>query len=296
MRSATPPIATTPSATIPSATIPRARGRDRLTKLLVLLAGVTFVLGCPGFGSLDSGLDVSEDDPLCVSVQTILDARCARCHGATPSNGAPEGIRLDVFEDTADALGAATMAFSIVDVADIGLMPPAGSPEGRVPASEVALLRRWADGGAPYEECRGGSLPTVDVGLDGGADASGADADAGATDVERDWPFTPDEPPTAEDVYDLVLVRRCAPHHVDGARLPYLGRDGLAARLQSPSIQQPELDWIEPGHPDESYLYLKVIGGHRGAGGTGSQMPIGPALDEDEVALIRLWIEEGRDL
>ena len=45
---------------------------------------------------------------------------------------------------------------------------------------------------------------------------------------------------------------------------------------------------MEPGSVDDSYLWLKVTGQ------AGSRMPLGgPALTEDELELLRSWIEAG---
>lgn len=51
------------------------------------------------------------------------------------------------------------------------------------------------------------------------------------------------------------------------------------------------LDYIEPGDPDQSYLYLKITGDSRIVG---SRMPQGqPPLSNSDIAAIRAWIENG---
>lgn len=57
------------------------------------------------------------------------------------------------------------------------------------------------------------------------------------------------------------------------------------------SMEQPLLDRIEPGSPEESYLYLKITGN---ASISGSQMPLGRSpLSKEQMDLIRDWILEG---
>ena len=57
------------------------------------------------------------------------------------------------------------------------------------------------------------------------------------------------------------------------------------------SDAQPAVLRVNPGNPDQSYLYLKIIGD---ASITGSQMPLGRSpLSSEEMELIRDWITEG---
>ena len=57
-----------------------------------------------------------------------------------------------------------------------------------------------------------------------------------------------------------------------------------------PSVENPSLHRIEPGSPQNSYLYRKIIG----VGITGDRMPQGgPYLNDAEIALIRDWIRRG---
>lgn len=268
---------------------------DGLVRVGAALFGLTAVLGCPGFGNLDPGLDVSTDDPWCETVELILDTRCTRCHGEEPSNGAPAGMRLDTFEDGPGAVGAATLAGRILARAGDGTMPPPGSPEGQVSADELDFLTGWADAGAPIAECR---TISADVGHDTGSDVG---TDAGmdvvddapdADDVRRDPPDVQPGPPTLEEVHEGVFATDCASHHMDGSVLPFLALDdGLAERLRASSLQLPEMPWVTPGDAENSYLYLKITGAHVDAGGIGNRMPIGPALTTEQTDLVRDWIE-----
>lgn len=58
-----------------------------------------------------------------------------------------------------------------------------------------------------------------------------------------------------------------------------------------PSVQLPMFNLVEPGDPDNSYMWLKLLGA-----GIGGQMPAGtcnPSLCEEEWTTIYLWIIGG---
>ncbi|MGK7370231.1 MAG: DUF5777 family beta-barrel protein [Candidatus Halalkalibacterium sp. M3_1C_030] len=60
--------------------------------------------------------------------------------------------------------------------------------------------------------------------------------------------------------------------------------------VNAPSRERPEFNIIEPGHPDSSYLFMKMTGDKRIAG---AQMPLtGDKLDEEEVNAIKSWINK----
>lgn len=58
-----------------------------------------------------------------------------------------------------------------------------------------------------------------------------------------------------------------------------------------PSSEVPQIDRVEPGSPDQSYLYMKVTGA---PGILGSKMPLGqPELTQEQKDLIGNWILRG---
>lgn len=60
--------------------------------------------------------------------------------------------------------------------------------------------------------------------------------------------------------------------------------------VNQPSTEIPALDRIEPGDPDQSYLYRKILG----VGIVGERMPaFGPPLPDESIRLIRDWIRRG---
>jgi hypothetical protein len=71
--------------------------------------------------------------------------------------------------------------------------------------------------------------------------------------------------------------------------------DEVYARLLEPSMQNPEMPLITPGEPEQSYLYLKLIGD---SSIVGNPMPYNPltgmgTLSEAEIADVLTWISNG---
>ncbi|MCA9653707.1 MAG: hypothetical protein KC501_27560 [Myxococcales bacterium] len=71
--------------------------------------------------------------------------------------------------------------------------------------------------------------------------------------------------------------------------------DGVYERLLEPSVQLADMPLITPGDPDNSYLYLKLIGDERIVG---TRMPYNPltgegSLAQAELADIETWIING---
>ena len=61
-----------------------------------------------------------------------------------------------------------------------------------------------------------------------------------------------------------------------------------------PSVEIPLMDRVEPGEPDQSYLVHKIEDTHLDVGGMGFAMPnFSDLLAEDEIQLVRDWIEQG---
>ena len=92
-----------------------------------------------------------------------------------------------------------------------------------------------------------------------------------------------------------LLTTRCVMCHVEGAEQGHLSLypDAWAQLVGVPSTQAP-IKRIEPGAPNKSYLYLKVLGTQVEAGGSGLRMPFQQdALSPAEIELLRKWIEQG---
>ena len=92
-----------------------------------------------------------------------------------------------------------------------------------------------------------------------------------------------------------ILNSYCVMCHLPGVEQGGLSLypDAWSQLVGNPSVQSPLLR-VDPGSPDSSYLYLKLIGTGESVGGSGLQMPFAqPSLDPDQIETIRLWIEQG---
>jgi len=86
----------------------------------------------------------------------------------------------------------------------------------------------------------------------------------------------------------------CHSGETPAADLRLIG-DDVYARLLEPSVQLPEMPLITPNDPEQSYLYLKLIGD---SSITGNPMPYNPltgmgTLSEAEIADVLTWISNG---
>ena len=93
-----------------------------------------------------------------------------------------------------------------------------------------------------------------------------------------------------------VLRDTCAVCHLTGTEAGEIALYPKAAwrNLVNVSSLQSDLNRVEPGDPDNSYLMLKLDGGHLDAGGSGARMPFNAApLSEEVRSKIRAWIKEG---
>jgi len=92
-----------------------------------------------------------------------------------------------------------------------------------------------------------------------------------------------------------ILNRYCVMCHLPGAAQGGLSLypDAWSLLVNVPSAQSPLMQ-VNPGSPESSYLYVKLIDSGESVGGSGQQMPVQqPPLDQDQIETIRLWIEQG---
>lgn len=100
-----------------------------------------------------------------------------------------------------------------------------------------------------------------------------------------------------------ILQNTCESFLCHGGRLPkgnmkLVAGEEYHALVGVPSDEAPDVLRVKPGDPDHSYMYAKLTGQQEALGGSGDRMPAGealiaPPLPDDEIALIRTWIEEG---
>ena len=99
--------------------------------------------------------------------------------------------------------------------------------------------------------------------------------------------------PTLSQIQAVVFRPKCATcHDGNGAVLPGVmdlssEAASLASLVNVASIQDPAIDRVEPGQPDNSYLVHKIDGT------AASQMPPSGALPQAEIDAIRQWITDG---
>ncbi|HJN72546.1 MAG TPA: hypothetical protein QGF58_01315 [Myxococcota bacterium] len=81
--------------------------------------------------------------------------------------------------------------------------------------------------------------------------------------------------------------------HTGGSASGGLALDDFAGSTVSvPSQDVPEMNRVEPGDLDNSYLWHKLEGTHVDVGGDGSEMPLGQTLSDDDRSAIQEWIED----
>lgn len=168
------------------------------------------------------------------------------------------------------------------------LFTPVGTTTGRM-ADAVERLRRAA-------------LLSLIAVLTGCA-GEGSD-DAGNGDGNGNGPCVPPDTPsvTLSEEVQPIYTQRCAYAGCHIAPIPAEGLDLSAgvsydATVNVPSSQQPDLDLVEPGSPDRSYLWQKIM---PPPGSSLVQMPLGcPGIPPNggcltamESAAIEQWILE----
>lgn len=141
----------------------------------------------------------------------------------------------------------------------------------------------------------------IDIESDAGDDGTTADADiadaegSDATFVDID---TSPPRPSLDDVHREVFAVACVQCHIDrvSGGLSLRDDDALLDRLLAPSVQLSTMPRVDPGNPEGSYLWLKLIGDHESVGGSGQRMPLSGAIDGDSLDLVERWIRTGTDL
>lgn len=101
---------------------------------------------------------------------------------------------------------------------------------------------------------------------------------------------------TYSSISTLIFDKRCAKSgcHLDSPGLPMLKSNVAYNNIVSVKNNAGSLNYIEPGNPDNSYLFQKVLkNGNR----SGLRMPQDGAttgyLSQVEIDSIRVWIEMG---
>ncbi len=147
------------------------------------------------------------------------------------------------------------------------------NPDAKTLANSQTILAWIA--GAEFENDDGGDTDTVT-----GSESGGSTGD-------------PSEPTFAN--VQKIFTKSCGCHLSE----PGLGNLSLIMAkahvniVNKASTGLPSMNLITPMDPTKSYLYLKVAGGFKEAGGAGAMMPDGTPLSAEELMLIEEWINAG---
>jgi len=100
---------------------------------------------------------------------------------------------------------------------------------------------------------------------------------------------------TYENVQKIFTIKCIACHNNTAYSLNYLSLEADVAfdnLINIKSQQRNNIDLIKPFEPENSYLYMKLIGNDI----EGTKMPQNSALPTREIELIQKWIQEGAKL
>ena len=97
-----------------------------------------------------------------------------------------------------------------------------------------------------------------------------------------------------QSIEDNVFTPICSKCHIGASAPEGLQLDAAHAYnalVGVPSVEEPKLQRVDPGNPDESYMVLKIEGA---PGIEGGQMPLGETpLPQATIDAIRQWITDG---
>ena len=133
----------------------------------------------------------------------------------------------------------------------------------------------------------GGTSMSADSGGDSGSEA--AESSSGAIEVD----YLADIQPVWEG---NCLCHVMNPSGVMTAEVLTLNADVSYEQLVGAASEQvPELDRVQPGSLEDSYLWRKIEGTHEDVGGSGTAMPPGLELDEADLMVLEAWILGGAE-
>lgn len=224
-------------------------------------------------GSALIGAAFAQGDSDPAAVATLFEQRCTMCHSGS---SAPVGLRLDSLDaalqggDRGPVIvpndPEASELIARVRGTSTPRMPLTGPPF--LDPTDIDLLVAWIAAGAPTDATPASDAPPAD-------DSASAPASAAAD-------------PGAYPAVASLLQARCAYcHRPDGVMGP--APEGLVLTDHASIMASTERPVVVPGAPLASELFRRV------AGLSLPRMPFDgpPYLDEDQIAGIRQWIEDG---
>lgn len=131
---------------------------------------------------------------------------------------------------------------------------------------------------------------TTSAGTSGATLLTGLDGSTG--DASTGGPVL--DPGYAADIEPMFVMRCQGNCHLPDWTLVLAAGQGYDFLVSQPSEELPTMNRVEPGDPQDSYLFHKLAGTHLEVGGEGEQMPrVGPKLSADELAAVESWIADG---
>lgn len=161
-----------------------------------------------------------------------------------------------------------------------------GSSDGGSDASSDSTATGSTGGTSDASTTSASGSTTGDPTTTGGSTGGTSDATTGGA-----------APGFATDVWPIFMIS-CSCHTGMTPGPPTgldMGSDpasAFAALVNAPS-SVPNLDEVEPGSADASYLYHKLAGTQASVGGGGTQMPPGGMLGASDLATVQAWIDGG---
>jgi len=184
------------------------------------------------------------------------------------------------------------------------------------------------DGGSDTDATSDGTDPTTtDAGTETGTETEGTETEGTETEGTEtegtetetteepttDGPTTEEpttdgpttEDPTTEDpgdgfagkIYPDIIGPRCGCHVGGSGGLSMPDMMGAYNNLvDAPSGDVPGMNRVEPGDPDNSYMFHKISNTQGDVGGAGGRMPLGGELNPAEISAIEDWILDGAPL
>lgn len=273
--------------------------RDTRACVAAVLLGLS---ACNQLEKIDESGSASGGDSIPTDVQLAFERSCGTstsCHaagGITPTLagpgigaliGAPStaGIPQITLGDTANSYIAIKMfpdeVLGGLGVMRMGARMPLGfnyDSANEAVLADTRTILAWI-GGADFPG--GGTGETGDPTGTGGESSTGEMLE-----------------PTFANVESTIYATSCSCHYFTAAGpgngdLTLQMGMSYAATVGVKSTQLTTMDLIKAGDPDNSYLYLKTIGTHLDADGSGDQMPPGGMLTAEQLMLLEEWIAAG---
>ena len=267
----------------------------------------------------------AQEAPDWSQVGALFEERCVMCHSG---DTAPLGLQLDSYENARKGSENGPVLIPGDPGGSELVRRIRGESQPRMPfgldplaPEEIAMVERWVSAGLPgpeaaaaeptpeapaeeqatpgeaAEQSASAGPPAADAppqqeaapSADAAAPRASAPADAAAPDVSAAQETAlpgPGENVTFADVVP-IFARRCVMCHSDAAAAP--PPEGLRLDSYENVLRGGERIVIVPGRPDHSELVRRIEGTSQ------PRMPFNgpPWLSDDEIRLIRQWIEQG---